>query len=87
MNYEKEFDDARRMLVELLAKSDDGPVIGVDKLSEEEKLFLVSTCSAKMIEVAICKVAGFRTNVALEGLEALMVSAREHIRKNCARVA
>ena len=82
---DKEIDDARRMLVVLLAQPDD-VVEGLEELTMRDKLFLLSTCSAKMIEVAVCAIAMFNAEDALEGLDALMASTREHIRQRCERV-
>lgn len=76
-------DDARRMLVKLISKLDDGLVVGVEELSERDKLFLINTCSAKLIESTICETCGYDTFAALEGLDALMGDMREQIIKRC----
>ena len=75
--------EARRMLVALLQKPDDGPVVGLDEISPKDKLYLVTTCSATMIEHAICATCGNDLADALEGLEALVVSMREHMMEAC----
>jgi hypothetical protein len=84
---DKALHDARRMLVALLEQEDDAPVLGVDELSIEERLFLLSTCSAVVIERAICMTCGYRSDLAIEGLDALVVTMRDRIKKLCERVA
>ena len=86
MTDDEHINDARRILVTLLARPDDGGIADIDDLTTHDKLFLVSTCSARMIEVTICAIAGFKIADALEGFDALMASTREHIRQRCERV-
>jgi len=80
---ELDFDDARRTLVALLSRPDDAPVEGLDEVSNADKCFMAATCSASIIEATICATAGYREAAALEGLDALVISIREHIERLC----
>ena len=80
-----EFAEARRMLVELLKQDGDGgPVLGLEEISTSDRLSLLTTCSAMMIEHALCVWCGYSSADASNGLDALVVDMREHIKKLCA---
>lgn len=83
MSDNENYHDARRMLIELLAQPNDLPVDGVELLSAGDRLFLLTTCAATIIEQATCHIAGHRRELALEGLDALVVSMRQHIEALC----
>jgi hypothetical protein len=68
-----DFEEARRMLVELLWCDDDAPVVGVDALSHYERDFLITTCAATIMLGQICRIAGFNEADALKGLAALQL--------------
>lgn len=77
-------EDARRMLVHLLARPGDNPIEGAP-LSRSDALFLITTCAGVMIQVALCETADYRAMRALKGLDALMSDMRQQIIERCAR--
>ena len=72
-----DFDDARRMLVYLLARDGDGPVDGAELLSPMDRLFLINTCASEMIIAALCESCNYDADLALEGLDVLMEEMRK----------
>ena len=77
MNY----DDARRMLVRLLARPGD-----IDKplwCSRDDRLFGIASCAALMIEYAISEAAGYNPKLAREALTALHNDMIKHAEKIC----
>jgi hypothetical protein len=75
--------DARRMLVALLANPDDVPVDGVEHLKGDERLFLIATCAARLIEEAVCAQASYDPMRARRGLDNLIDDMRAHIIELC----
>jgi len=65
--------DARRMLVKLLQRDGDGPILGLDDLSKSDKLFLTATCATIILASSIAITAGFNKKMAREGLKLLHV--------------
>jgi hypothetical protein len=78
-------EDARRTLVKLLSRpyDSDSDLEGFDEISESDKLFLISTCSSVMIELAICLTCSFDKAAAVEGVEALMDGMKKHVVQRC----
>jgi hypothetical protein len=82
MKDEQAFHQARRTLVALLSKPDDGEVDLV-AITPHDRINLVITCSASMIEQALCVTAHYRSDVANEGLTRLIEDMRRNIGKLC----
>jgi hypothetical protein len=74
-----EYDDARRMLVELLHRDDDRPVAGIGALSAKDQDFLITTCAATVMLITLARIASFEEASALKGLAALELE--DHIKK------
>jgi hypothetical protein len=85
MSMEKEDDDDRLMLVRLLTKPGDDTaiIVGTGELNDSQKLFLVCTCAAAMIERALCLEASYDTVIALRSLDAIVEGMRGQIVKRC----
>ena len=64
-------DQDRRMLIELLRRDDDAPILGMDKLTATDRDFLTTTCAANIMLATICLVCRFDEADAVEGLAAL----------------
>jgi len=74
------YNDARRMLIELLKRPDDGPV-DVSDLSDDEKGFLVATCAATVLLHQICFTASYDEKEAKAGIASLCIDT--HINEIC----
>ena len=72
----KDYNDARRMLVALLQHPDDGPVVGIDTFSVAEQDFMITTCAATVMLHAICYVANGDAEKAIEGLASLTLDKK-----------
>jgi hypothetical protein len=70
------YNDARRMLVELLRDPDDGPVAGLDVMSDNDKRFLVSTCAVTVLMHQICFIAHYDEEEAKRGVVAMQIDKR-----------
>jgi hypothetical protein len=66
-----EYHDARLLLIELFRLPNDGPVIGVDEFTEDQREFMKATCAATVLLYNICYTAGFDASEAKRGLKAL----------------
>lgn len=75
--------DARRMLVALLTRLEDEPVEGLEKLNGADRLFLIATCAARMIEETICAIADYDQPSAQAGIRSLTTSMLEHVDAIC----
>ena len=75
--------DIRRMLVKLLTKPGDGEVEihGLEDVSDE--LYLIISCSARIIEHVICHVSAHERKDALEGLDMLTTGMRARVSNAC----
>jgi hypothetical protein len=71
MRPRNEYHDARRMLVELFRQPDDGPIIGIDEFSNDQREFMKTTCASTVMLYTICYIAGFDADEAKRGLKAL----------------
>jgi hypothetical protein len=78
--------EERAMLMALLLDMPLGPpdlVEGLDELTTEDKLFMLTTCCAAMISTAIWTMAPNRED-ALGGLDRLVDDMRRHIEQEAA---
>lgn len=76
-------DGARTMLMALLHEAGDTLHNGIEELSARDRLFLITTCAARMIEKALCERANYDEAGALQGLDALIGDMREQIAERC----
>lgn len=80
------FDESRRALATLLAIKDNEKVIGAEELTPEERLFLMTTSAAKIMEYGICEMAGYDQIEALRGFEALVADMTRAIIRLCSEM-
>ena len=78
--------ESKAMLQALLARDPEAQTViaeGVDDLSDLDRLFLTSTCSAHIIVHVIARMCGGEREAAHQGLDALVGTMREHIDELC----
>ena len=73
------FEQASGAVLAILQRLPLVPVVGVDELSESDLRFLLVTSCARIIEHMVVLTAHTDRDEAMRGLDALIVSMREHL--------